>query len=239
MDNDDNDPLFAQKLTGGFVIEVDEAERFKPRDADEGHFRAIEKVLGATTPDSETRERIVKILNLYLSFSAVWEQAPRRKKVKRELVDFHNSAQAFEACLNRLQSPAKYGDYERDVALKLLGETKFGTIFAEDLDRFTSDVSRSAAGAKEAVKKLVDDKGGRAGNPALDMLVCRLAALYSDKTEKPPKLRSSLYAEGAGIADREYSGPFFRLVETCLELMGCPYNAGNQALGQAINRALK
>ena len=212
----DNDRLSAPKL-GGILIEI---PRYEYDKKDKPVFQEIEKILHPSTPDRETHEEIIGILNEYEGRHHYWRKAPERKKVKAVLSKFYKVARAFQVSLTMLQSGPTEGGRHQEAALVRLLRTKTVEGFDGDLSRPTSDVSRLVAGAKQAMEDLPHSKGRALRDSAFYFLVCDLAALYSRKTGEPAKLKWTFHVDEAGQAVRRYGGPFFELVKACWALLG-------------------
>ena len=88
--------------------------------------------------------------------------------------------------------------------------------------------------ANETLDVMPPDKGGRPADVEFKMLIRTLAIFYKDETGKKPSVTWDEPRE------QRYSGAFFDFVEACCRAFA-PRHATktNQALGKAIQRALK
>ena len=105
------------------------------------------------------------------------------------------------------------------------------------LDRLESDLRRLQSVARSAVTtENGTKKKARTGHPkencALAFFAQALGDIYHECTSRKPSVTWHEYRQ-------QYEGDFFALVEACLEPLGPDHTKSNNALGKAIQRALK
>ena len=197
-----------------------------PRIGTDEDYRCIEKAAGIETPNHRFRHRLARRIErwVYNSEPNV-RQATFLKAVRQLKTD-------AEHLLRDLTYPTYNGDDQSEQAQALAYGDAVDFLGASGV--LVQHLHELVEQANETLDVMPPDKGGRPPDVELQMLIRTLAIFYKDETGKKPSVTWDEPRE------QRYSGAFFDFVEACCRAFA-PRHATktNQALGKAIQRALK
>jgi len=179
-------------------------------------IQVIEKKTGITLKKG-LRDRLIESLSEYLSTKEMVENYPRRSESRAALEEINQLTDKLVYFLKELDSRSR----------------RILTLQSEwvDIEETISNLEILQSTTEDALKSLPLDKGGRRPNRALKSLIKDLIEIYEQATGKKAGM------PGKDEVTEKYSGPFFRFVDTCLEVINCPAYS-NEALAQEIKRIL-
>ena len=182
-------------------------------------FRNLFSLMELDLLDKDIRREVLEMFDDYLGVQALWNEAPRRKLIRDELLKFRTTCLKYPEIIVQALSKISPQALHR---LNLSGLTD--DTLAKNIHPIT----------EKAIAALSTDKGGRPSNPAIDFFVHNFTIIYKNKHGRA-SLSNTEHVSEFGIGTHITSGPFISALAVAASIVCYPVPSDN-ALAQAYKR---
>ncbi|MYM55192.1 hypothetical protein [Thalassovita mangrovi] len=204
---------------------------------------ALHTSMGAQRPIDRFSNDLIRLLTRYERYQVAFHATPKKER-RAQLTKLRDKASQFIDAVNALSQ-----DVSRAVETNLVAVTydPSNEVWSFESDEPFPDDDQSIADAQEAAENIIaacqmeldlfdETKGAKrtSSKPALDQLLCDLAALYETETKRPAK--SQCYRDE--LTEEGYNGAFFTMAKLLLDSYEPRSYGTPEALGIRILRVL-
>jgi hypothetical protein len=208
-------------------------------------YTRIAAALKIPSPSPEIQDKLQEVAMTYDIWKRSLDAMPRESEIETALQFLMKNMRPARDCLENLDGLTKERMHEKSVfsrRAELIRQSKKRWERFEDdrsgkfydvFSRCLKDMDWLISLAEGALEDLPDDpRGPKKKTFAIQELIRQLAGIFeAERGKKPALTRNSI--------DDSYSGDFYNLVETCLNVIDKGAIVSNGALAQNILRALE